>query len=29
VCASQSPPSCDLWIFLDADTGHMLESTWR
>jgi|tagenome__1003787_1003787.scaffolds.fasta_scaffold20833039_2 hypothetical protein len=29
VCASQAPPSCDLWIFLDADTGHMLESSWR
>ncbi len=28
-CTAYSPPSCDLWIFLDADTGHLLESTWR
>jgi len=28
-CATLAPPSCDLWIFLDADTGHMLESAWR
>lgn len=21
-------PSCDFWIFVDADTGHLLESTW-
>ena len=29
VCTAYSPPSCDLWIFLDADTGHLLESAWR
>jgi hypothetical protein len=29
VCVAQSPPSCDLWIFIDANTGHLLESAWR
>jgi hypothetical protein len=29
VCTAQAPPSCDFWIFLDANTGHLLEPAWR
>ena len=29
LCQSWGPPSCDFWIFLDANTGHMLEASWR
>jgi len=28
-CGDSLPASCEFWVFLDADTGHMLDTAWR
>jgi hypothetical protein len=29
ICGSSAPTTCEFWVFIDADDGHMLDTAWN